>query len=329
MFIKRINILTAFSVLLAVFYIMPAIAQNAVPEKNTILIGDQVGIKLSIPINKGKQILFPQFEEQIINGIELVKVSETDTSEQNELEQIYTVTSFEDSTFTIPPFIFIVDGDSLRTDSFVLKVSYFMPDSSFISKIDTSQTIPLADIKSVIKTPMTFAEFKERFGDLILIILVVLFIVGIGIYLYIRRKKNKPIFAPSKPKIPPYEKALQALKKIEQEGFPQGKRIKIFYDNVTDIIRIYIEERFKIPATDYVSLQIINDLKANTEIEKEPIIQLESMLKTADLVKFAKYIPNEYMNERNLKTGFEFLEATKPAKETENLEDKSKIATIG
>ena len=327
MFINRNNILTAFSILLTVFITIPAIAQKAIPDTNTILIGDQVGIKLSIPIDKGEQILFPQFDEKIIEGIVLIEISEPDTSKQNELEQIYTVTSFEDSTFTIPPFIFIVDGDSLKTDSFILNVKYFIPDSAFITQIDTSQAIPLTDIKQVIKTPMTFAEFKERFGDFILIVFAVIFILGIGIYLYIRRKKNKPIFAASKPKIPPYEKAVKALRELEEEGFPQGKRIKVFYDNLTQILRVYIEERFKIPATDFISLQIITALRTNSETDNKYITELESMLRTSDLVKFAKHVPDEYINERNLKTGFEFLEATKPVKETDNLTEENKINT--
>jgi hypothetical protein len=296
-------------------------AQKVNIANDSILIGDQTELSMRMPLDAGKTILFPQFEDTIIDGIEIVKKTSIDTAENKYLEQIFTITSFEDSTFIIPPFPFLADGDTLKSLSFMLTVSYFRPDSTFLSKIDTAQAIPLADIKAPINTPMTFAEFKQRYGKLILIILGALLLAAAIIYVYIRRKQNKPIFAAAAPKIPAHQKALKELEKVKEEGIPQGERLRKFYDKITYIIRVYIEDRFAVPAPDYISFEIIAALKTLPEVPDEQAENIRQLLQTADMVKFAKYTPEIFISEQNLNYAFDFVHATK--KEEKQADEKN------
>jgi hypothetical protein len=302
-------------------------AQELKTARDTILIGDQTELALRMPLDAGKNIMFPHFEDSIIDGIEIIKKTGIDTVENTYLEQIFTITSFEDSTFIIPPFPFLADGDTLKSLSFMFTVNYYRPDSTFLSKIDTTQSIPLADIKGPINAPMTFAEFKERFGTLILIILGALLLIAAAVYVYVRRKQNKPIFATAAPKIPAHIKALKALEEIKQEGIPQGERLRKYYDKITYVIRVYIEDRFAVPAPDYISFEIVAALKTLPEVPDEQTANIQQLLQTADMVKFAKYSPDIYVSEQNLKYAFDFVHATKKEEKQEEEKDNAEVKT--
>jgi hypothetical protein len=204
-----------------------------------------------------------------------------------------------------------------------LKVSKFKPDSAFLAAIDTNQMFKIRDIKPIMETPWTFKEFWQRFGKIILIILISVFLIAAIIYYIIRRIQNKPIFTPPKPKIPPHITALELLNTLKEEKLWQKDRIKEYYTQLTDILRIYIEERFSIPAPEYTSYQIIESLDSQPEIPQENKMSLGKMLSTADLVKFAKAQPLEFENEIALKTAFDFVEKTIPA-----VVEKPEIETI-
>lgn len=310
----QIKTITAFIISMCFLAAPPAEAQMLKVTPDSILTGDRAELSLLVPLDAGEKIRFPQFEDTLIDGIEILEKKNPDTI-NNKLRHRYTITAFEDSTFIIPPFPFLIDGDTGQSLSLMLKVSYYRPDSAFMSKIDTSQAVPLADIKEPVNTPLSFAEFKERYGKLILIILAGMLILAAGIYIYIRRKQNKPIFAPAPPKVPPHVKALQALENIKEKGIPQGEKMRKFYDEVSYIIRVYIEERYAIPAPDYISFEIISALKQKTDIESKQIDNIEQLLQTADMVKFAKYSPALYISERNLKYAFDFVNKTKEIEE--------------
>lgn len=298
-------------------------AQKAVLDKNSILIGDQIALKLQIDLQAGKEIHFPLFEKTLIDGIEIVSESLDTINNGKTLEKTLYITSFEDSVFTIPPISISVGTDTVKTNQLRLKVSKFKPDSAFLAAIDTNQMFKIRDIKPIMETPWTFKEFWQRFGKIILIILISVFLIAAIIYYIIRRIQNKPIFTPPKPKIPPHITALELLNTLKEEKLWQKDRIKEYYTQLTDILRIYIEERFSIPAPEYTSYQIIESLDSQPEIPQENKMSLGKMLSTADLVKFAKAQPLEFENEIALKTAFDFVEKTIPA-----VVEKPEIETI-
>ncbi|MCF6366750.1 MAG: hypothetical protein L3J35_11165 [Bacteroidales bacterium] len=309
------------------FILLPNLlfSQAAILEKDKIIIGDQITFSLQIDKNKGKDIQFPVFENNIIEGIEIIEHSDIESVDKGKrLRQSYIITSFDDSLFLIKPFKFIVDGKELETNPLRLQVSNYQPDSAFISKIDTTQQIPIADIKPPLETPMTFKEFFKRFWIYILIILI-----GIASFLIIKhiikkRKANQPIFAKPKPKIPAHIPALKKLETLKQEELHKKNDLKPFYTKLSTIIRTYIEDRFKISALESITSEIINDFK-QTEFATDDInSKLKDLLSLSDTVKFAKNKPDDYRNEMMIEYAFSFvnhtkeIEVTKEELKTEN-----------
>ena len=293
-------------------FFQKAFSQKAILEKNQIVIGDQIRLSLQIDLKKGQKVKFPEFDKEIIKDVEIIEKSFTDTINNGKtLEKSFIITAFDDSTFQIPPFKFLVNNDTVISNSLTLKVGYYRPDSLFISKIDTSQLLKITDIKPVIESPWTFQEFWNRFGNLILIILLVAIITAAVVYSIIKRKKNQPIFIPAKPKEPSHITAFRMLEELKAKQLWQKGKIKEYYTELTDIVRIYIENEFDIPAPEFTTHQIIEAISRSKSIKKEALAVLKPLLSLADLVKFAKAEPFEYEHESCYKSCLSFIELTK------------------
>jgi len=286
-------------------------SQAAVLEKDKITIGDQ--IKFSLQIDKSKGTDIERFEIESVD-------------KNKRLRQSYIITSFEDSLFLIKPFKFMVDGKELETNPLRLQVSSFKPDSAFISKIDTTQQIPIADIKPQMETPMTFKEFFKRFSFKeffkrfwIYILILIISVIAYFLIKYIlkKRKENQPIFAKPKPRIPAHIPALKNLNSLKQKELHKQDNLKPFYTELSNIVRNYIEDRFNIPALESITSEIIDGFNQTEFASEDMNSKLKDLLSLSDMVKFAKDEPDDYRNEMMIEYAFSFVNHTKELEITE------------
>jgi hypothetical protein len=62
---------------------------------------------------------------------------------------------------------------------------------------------------------------------------------------------------------------------------------KLYYTLVTEAVRRYLEDRYGIDAMDRTTTELLDELSGRgRRVEK-----LDDLLRVADLVKFAKYVP--------------------------------------
>ena len=107
--------------------------------------------------------------------------------------------------------------------------------------------------------------------------------------------------------IPAYATALDDLEKLKTEKKWQSGKIKDYYSDISDIIRTYIEDGLSTPAMEMLTKDIIHTLK-NKNINTE---NLNSLLNTADLAKYAKSKPSSNENELIMKIAIDFIHQTK------------------
>ena len=82
--------------------------------------------------------------------------------------------------------------------------------------------------------------------------------------------------------------------------------MKEFYSEVTGIIRRFLEDQYDLLALESTSDEILVQLKQVPEAQSS-LGEFRSFLTTADLVKFAKYLPGPEENEHELKRAFHFV----------------------
>lgn len=315
---KRIILYISF-----VFFAFAANAQVSVQAKldsNTIIIGDQVNLTISVSNSDGAIIYFPT-PDNINNGkIEVVQQSYDTTFDQSgkiiSFNQTSTLTSFEDGMDTIAD----------------LKVRCLLPDNSLveisvdtlmleINDVEVDTTLAIKDIAGIISVPYTFKDFLPW----ILLIVLVAIVAWLSYYIYKRLKDKKPILPVAKPVvIAPEEKALADLENLRVAGLWKNGQIKEYHTVLTDILRAYIEAKLGISAVEMTSDQILDNYSELRDMPNGSLEKLQQILTTADMVKFAKSEPLPNEHDRSMNYAVSFVQETANAvnaKEEEKKED--------
>jgi hypothetical protein len=282
------------------------VSVNARMDTTNILIGDQIRLFLEVSQPAGMQVGFPNIADTLVNKVEVVNRSEIDTqkSADNRLSLIQklVITGFDSGLYVIPPFKFTVKNqgapDTLLTNALTLNVNTF--------KIDSIKGI--TDIKPPIDAPFRLSEILNY----IIIGLAVIIVALAGYYIYRKYKRKEPIIRRRpKPKEPAHIVALRNLDILTEKKLWQQNRIKEYYTELTDIVRVYIEDRFLIMAMEQVTDEILGRFSCTKLIDSFMYDKLSHMLSLADMVKFAKAIPLPDENDLVLKNAYDFVIKTK------------------
>lgn len=291
---------------------------TATLDTNAIMIGDQIGLNLKANIPKGFRLQWPILNDTIAPHIEMIKSGKIDSISSNGFTQFtrhITITSFDSGYFTVPPLQFglIHTGtgkiDTLNTQMLYLHV--------YTPMVDTSKAFK--EIKGIESEPYTFGEI---FPWVLLVLIGIAAIIFLTLFIR-NRKKNKPMFAKKpKPKLPPYEQAIKKLEELRLARMWQSGKLKIYYTDITDIMKEYFTDRFGFEAWEMTSDEILNRLKQEN-LNAQAVGKLKDALELSDLVKFAKAVPSPLENEITLNYCVDFVNETKnPPQLEEEIQEK-------
>ena len=126
----------------------------------------------------------------------------------------------------------------------------------------------------------------------------------------VRYLRNRRIAPPPAPKIPPHVVANKALVELGHRKMWQKGKFKAYYTELTSILRAYISGRWGIGALEMTTDEIIVALR-DVEMPSASRNDLIAILRTADMVKFAKAEPEAEENDENLNRALYFVENTK------------------
>jgi hypothetical protein len=288
-------------------------------DTTDILIGDQIDLNLRFSMPLDYRVLWPFYQDTLTRNVEIISMSPVDTvisesENRADLLQSITITSFDSGYYHIPPLKFRyqpVDDTGFREASSIplyLRVHTM--------EVDTTQAIKA--IKPPLEAPLTFREILPW----LLIALAVAAIFLLTVYIIRRRKKNKPLFR-IRPRIilPPHVVAMNDLESLKGKKLWQAGKVKDYYTELTDIIRVYIEDRFQVPAVEMTTDEILEGMK-KTETSKESIKKLSGTLRLADLVKFAREKPLPLDNDNSMSDCISFVRETRSEKEIEEVREK-------
>jgi len=279
---------------------------SASTDTNQILIGDQVTLTLIVTNRFEKEVLWPEIGDTITGAIEVVSRSLSDTLKRRgdgslEIARVYKLTSFDSGYFVIPPFYFIEADDSsstVETEAILILVHTM--------EVDTSQAIRA--IKGPLEAPYTWDEFIPHALTALALILL-----GLIIYWAYKKYKNRPV------KVvieeievgDPFDIAIESLQNLKEKKLWQQDKVKLYYTELTDIIRTYIENRFGVIAMEMTTDEIMESMNyvQVSQAEREKLGQL---LMLADMVKFAKSMPIGSEHEASLMRAFDFVRESRP-----------------
>ena len=279
-------------------------------DSASIQIGEQARLRLSVAQPTNLQVSIPILSDTITKGIEIVEMVKADTislsDSRIQVNYDYLITSFDSGFYFIPSYTYAAAGDTLQTAPLGLSVT---------TVTVNPETDDVKAIKPIMDAPFYWSELFTWVGYFLLAFLVVSLIIFV-LLKYVFKKKVPFITETPQPVIPPHIVALEKLEEIKVQKIWQCGDIKVFYTQVTDVLRVYLEGRFGINAMELTSDEIMALVKKEPGLN-EVRAALKDLLTLADLVKFAKMVPLENENERSLLTAFDVVDKTKPIEESQ------------
>ncbi len=284
-------------------------------EPDSVMIGDRFDYIIEVEKDLVQVVRFPVFQPGEDPGaLVLVEEAPVDTllreGRRMKLRKRYRMAVFEEGHHDFGPAeVFYADKnivDTLRSENdLTLDVATFQIDS-------TSQSI--YDLKPQRTLPFRLGEIR---GYLLwgLLAAIGLALLAAGVLCWLRRRGTtlSGLFAAA-PALPPHVEAIRALEELHNRKLWQNNRHKQYYSGLTDILRTYIARRWEIGAMEMTSDEIIAAMRS-IELPDKARADLTTILRDADLVKFAKATPDAGQNEADYLKAYYFVEETKPATE--------------
>jgi hypothetical protein len=254
-------------------------------QRDSALIGQTIDIVFSYPI-ESNSFSFPNIADSLAkNDLEVLEISKTDTLNQT-VSQFFKVTAWDSGNYSLSTLMILTSDSTLIPVQGVLNLRFDRV------SVDTAEAIkPIYDPN---KIPYTF---KEVFPYLLIAVGVLL--LALMVYYLVKKAKNKDVPVKVEKIIPPQVIALENLQQLESDALWKEEKYKEFYTRLKDILRVYIEAQFALPAMESTSEELKQAFKSIPK-SKDFKDDLSHMLMRADMSKFAKAPSTEHENVKDL-----------------------------
>jgi len=319
-FMKKLTV----SIFLFISILSSSIGQNvnvtSLFDSSEIYIGDQIKYTITIEQPANLKLTLPLFKDTLCKNIEILSGPKVDTlSVQNgriKIIQKYLITSYDSGLYQLTP-VFAETKDAGGMKRFYSDYTRLEVLRVKIAPADT--TAKIFDIIRPYKAPVTMGE--------VLPYLLIAVLLGTATWLafrYIQKhKKAKAGIETIIPTDPAHVIAFRELEKLKNEELWQKGETKKYYTKLTEILRQYLENRFRVYSLELTTAETLEVL-VKTGFKKDGAYNnLKTVLTGADLVKFAKYNPVLSENEIHFQNSWNFVLATKEV-ELITLEDVEK-----
>lgn len=296
--VKRVLII--FILLISFSAFAQEIKVTAYTDTTDYLIGDYISYSLVIEAQKDVYIINPFFRDSLKN-IDVVNLSDPIVSESNNLKTIKyqaTLSRYDSAEVTIPP----------------IKIEYRTKnDTTLKSVISNSVKFNVHSVKVSLQEEIKDIKPPIRLWDYfyLIYILAAIILLITGYFIYRKYKNKKTVVAEekSKEKILAHQLALRKLEQLEKEQLWQKGFVKEYHSKITEIIREYFEIQFDLPALELTTTESLKLLSRHPAGSKVLDITAQ-FLNNADLVKFAKYVPLEAVNQEMMTQAKEIVMKT-------------------
>lgn len=284
-------------------------------DKKEIRIGEQVKLDLEITAPTTAVVQWPALKDTLTKQIEIVEFGMIDTILPKEdvttqiLKTSLIVTSFDTGYQVIPPLTVYLSGDSASTQPFLLHVT----------TVPIDEQAEIKDIKDPMEPPFNLWEWLAKNWIWLAAMALVVILIVVYFVFFDKDKGPRKIFSPPPPPKPAHILALEKLDEVDKKKLWQNGQLKAYHSSLSEILREYLENRYKINALEQTSDEIFSHMRY-LDINETAKNQLRQVLMLSDMVKFAKEKPLANENELSLSNSRAFVESTR---EIESLDESN------
>jgi hypothetical protein len=254
-------------------------------DKAKITIGDKITYKIIVDFPDEINVLPPEIKDKIgdfpavDSGIEELKKEDGRVRQ----ERWYLLETYTVGSYIIP----------------AINVKHKRKDEEKIREAETSEIFievvsildeNASDIRGI-KPPVSLDKNYYRLYIIIAIMLGLLGTAG-GIILLLYRRKHgrKTDFVPEP--LPAHEIAYNELENLNALNLISKGKTKEYYYGLSNIARHYIENRFRLMAPERTTEEFLAEMAITGKLEEKHKQLIRDFLEHCDLVKYAKYGPD-------------------------------------
>lgn len=270
-------------------------------DETEITIGDTIKYTISVNAMPSVKVELPEFGENL-GGFAIKDFGQVEPTRRKErmvFEQWYILDTYTTGSYTIPaPVVRYTDaaeatheveGEEIRVEV-----------KSVLSDGDAPKDIK--DIAAPAALPVSYR------GLIFWLVAAITFIVaGIVIFLYFRRRRLKREVILRRPA---HEIAYERLEALIASQLIEQERIEEYYVAISDTIRSYLENQFGLKAPEMTTEEFLEAAARESNLKDEHKALLSRFLVHCDLVKFARYGPNEVEMQSAYDSAKQFVDET-------------------
>jgi hypothetical protein len=273
-----------------------------------IYIGDQIKFTITAEKPSGIRLNIPVFKDTITKNIDIISGPKIDSIAQSNgrtrIIHKYLVTSFDSGRYQVNP----VFGEVRNAGGIKRFFSdYALLEVNRVKIAPKDSTSKIFDIIAPYRAPLTLGEILPW---LLLALLAAAATWAVIRYIKNHRKSEgiEDIFVQADPA---HVIAFRELENLKNEELWQKGEIKKYYTRLTEILRQYLENRYRVYSLELTTAETLEALVKTGFKKNGAYNDLKSVLTGADLVKFAKYSPGTDEHESHFKSSWDFVQLTK------------------
>ncbi len=273
-------------------------------------VGDSIPFILTVEARKGISFQIPEIDEKTSGGLELKnkETFKTETFPQGIRQTTrYVMAGWNVGRYKIPALNLPYNTPS-RQQGKIKTAPVTVTLSSVLPKGISEAELLTFNIKGI-RSPLAL---EPRYSMIKWFLLGAFILSCLGLLLhYYRRSFLQSQTISEAITEPAYIIALRRLANLKTIELTDGAGYKVFYSELSECIREYMENRYSIRALEMTTEEFLMRLTTGTYLNKEQQLLLKSFMQQSDLVKFANHSPSKEEAEMALLQIEQLVETTK------------------
>lgn len=271
-------------------------------------IGDMLNITIEAYYNnpdKAQNVSFELDEDIAFNDIEILNKKNPVIREKNGVKT--TVWQFEAMCFSLGEKEIGPANVTLRINnkeeiltSNKIKINI----ESVLSEKDKE----IKDIKDNLQVQFPWYYYVSLVAVVALIFIIIALIIYLLFRYFSKKTTNNQIIKT------PEEIVEDKLNMLRASSLLRDGKVRQYYQELSDILRAYLDGRYKIQAPDMTTSELYKILRGS-DFSQETVTAMKSLLGKCDMVKFAKFIPEDKFFTEDFDETKRIFENIKPPKE--------------
>ncbi|MCP4253136.1 MAG: protein BatD [Candidatus Scalindua sp.] len=280
-----------------------SVSVSAGVDKARATIGEEINYKITVDFPENVEVFFPETQDKI-GGLTVKDFAVSDIKgDEGRItrELSYVLETYKASSYIIPAFD-IKYKEKLKPETEVSKTPEIFVEVVTVLDADAS------DVRGI-KPPVSLDKRYFKLYVIIAIVFGVLLLVAVVLHYVYHRKQSDTESIPEP--LSAHQIAYNDLESLRAMDLISKGQIKEYYYRLSNIVRHYIENRFKLMAPERTTEEFLIEMTVTgklTGVHKELV---GDFLEHCDMVKFAAYGPDSREIESSFNSAKKLVDETR------------------